>query len=85
MTLSLVVLHHGDIIHERYAEGVDVTTRTRTWSTAKSIGVTLIGMLVDDGRLALDTPLGIEWLPSVANAANDPRNAITIPCLPFTQ
>jgi CubicO group peptidase (beta-lactamase class C family) len=35
-------------------------------------------MLVDDGRLALDTPLGIEWLPSVANAANDPRNAITL-------
>ena len=78
VTLSLLVLHHGDIIHERYAAGVDVSTRTRTWSTAKSIGVTLIGMLVDDGRLALDAPLGIDWLPSVADATNDPRNAITL-------
>lgn len=78
VTLSLLVLHHGDIIHERYAPGVDMHTRTRTWSTAKSIGVTLIGMLVDDGRLALDAPLGIDWLPAVANATNDARNAITL-------
>lgn len=44
VTLSLLVLHAGDIVHERYAPGVDRTTRTRTWSTAKSIAVTLIGM-----------------------------------------
>ncbi|MFK7887444.1 MAG: serine hydrolase, partial [Gammaproteobacteria bacterium] len=42
-TLSLLVVHKGDIVLERYADGVDYTTRTRTWSTAKSIGVTLIG------------------------------------------
>jgi CubicO group peptidase (beta-lactamase class C family) len=58
VTLSLLVVKGGDIIHERYATGVDVTTRTRTWSTAKSIAVTLIGMLVDEGRLGLDEPLG---------------------------
>lgn len=78
VTLSLLVLHRGDIIHERYAAGIDMHTRTRTWSTAKSIGVTLIGMLVDDGRLALDAPLGIDWLPAVANTKDDPRNAITL-------
>ena len=44
VTLSLLVVHRGRIIHERYAPGVDVTTRTRTWSTAKSIAVTLIGI-----------------------------------------
>src|SRR5690606_30093211 len=42
VTLSLVIVHGGKIIHERYAPGVDMTTRTRTWSTAKSIAVTLI-------------------------------------------
>ena len=78
VTLSLIVIHRGDIIHERYADGVDMTTRTRTWSTAKSIAVTLIGMLVDDGRLKLDEPLGIEWLPAVESPDNDPRNAITL-------
>ena len=78
VTLSLMVVHDGEIIHERYAPGVEVTTKTRTWSTAKSIAVTLIGMLVDEGKLALDQPLGIEWLPESRSAATDPRNAITL-------
>jgi CubicO group peptidase (beta-lactamase class C family) len=77
-TLSLMVVHKGDIIHERYADGVDMMTRTRTWSTAKSIAVTLIGMLVDQGKLHLDGPLGLEWEPKVENPQNDPRNAITL-------
>lgn len=78
VTLSLIVLHRGDIVHERYAAGVDMKTRTRTWSTAKSIAATLIGMLVDDGRLTLDAPLGIEWLPAVASEESDPRDTITL-------
>jgi CubicO group peptidase (beta-lactamase class C family) len=78
VTLSLLVVHDGDIIHERYAEGVDMTTRTRTWSTAKSIAATLIGMLVDQGKLELDAPLGFEWEPNIENPQNDPRNAITL-------
>ena len=78
VTLSLMVVHQGRIIHERYAAGVDMSTRTRTWSTAKSIAVTLIGILVDDGRLELDAPLGFEWLPSVASPERDSRNAITL-------
>jgi CubicO group peptidase (beta-lactamase class C family) len=78
VTVSLLVVHRGRIVHERYAPGFDVTTRTRTWSTAKSIAVTLIGMLVDEGRLALDEPLGFEWLPRVASPESDPRNAITL-------
>jgi len=77
-TLSLIVVHKGEIIHERYADGVDMNTRTRTWSTAKSIASTLIGMLVDEGRLELDAPLGIEWLPEVGNSDDDPRNTITL-------
>ncbi len=78
VTLSLLVVHGGRIIHERYAPGVGVATRTRTWSTAKSIAVTLIGMLVDQGRLALDEPLGFDWLPKAASPETDPRAAITL-------
>ncbi|MBT8146813.1 MAG: beta-lactamase family protein [Gammaproteobacteria bacterium] len=77
-TISLLVVYNGQIIHERYAPGFDMTTRTRTWSTAKSIATTLIGMLVDDGRMALDEPLGFDWYPQVAGAENDPRNQITL-------
>ncbi len=78
VTLSLMIVHKGQIIHERYAPGVDVTTKTRTWSTAKSIAVTLFGMLVDDGRMALDTPLELDWLPRAASPETDPRRAITL-------
>lgn len=77
-TLSLLVVHKGDIIHERYDNGADQTTRTRTWSTAKSIAVTLIGMLVDAGKLELDAPLGFDWEPKLPNPEADPRHAITL-------
>ena len=78
VTLSLMVVHRGKILHERYAPGVDVTTKTRTWSTAKSIAGTLIGMLVDEGRLSLDEPLDIDWLPAARSPETDPRRAITL-------
>jgi len=78
VTLSLLVVHRGQIIHERYAKGVDMTTRTRTWSTAKSIAVTLIGILADQGRLELDAPLPFDWLPQAGSADSDPRNQITL-------
>jgi CubicO group peptidase (beta-lactamase class C family) len=78
VTLSLMVVHEGRIIHERYAPGVDLNTKTRTWSTAKSIAVTLIGMMVDEGKLDLDAPLGFEWLPDALSPEADPRNEITL-------
>ena len=77
-TLSLLVVYKGEIIHERYAPGIDMSTRTRTWSTAKSIASALIGMLVDEGRLALDEPLGFGWLPENSSPETDPRNQITL-------
>ncbi|MEO1573463.1 MAG: serine hydrolase [Pseudomonadota bacterium] len=77
-TLSLIVVYRGQIVHERYAPGITRDTRTRTWSTAKSIFATLAGMLVDDGRLALDEPLDLPWLPDIQNADDDPRDDITL-------
>ena len=78
VTLSLMVVHRGQIVHERYAPGMDATTKTRTWSTAKSIAATLIGTLVDDGRMALDEPLPFDWLPQASSPQSDPRSAITL-------
>ena len=78
VTLSLLVVHGGNIVHERYAPGVDMHTRTRTWSTAKSIAVTLFGMLVDQGKMELDAPLEIDWLPELNSAETDPRADISL-------
>jgi CubicO group peptidase (beta-lactamase class C family) len=81
ITLSLLVVHDGDIVLERYAPGVDVTTRTRTWSVAKSIAATLIGIAVDEGRLALDAPLPFEdWGTGADSPPSpaDPRRAVRL-------
>ncbi|MFQ5570668.1 MAG: serine hydrolase domain-containing protein [Rhodothermales bacterium] len=78
VTLSLIVVYKGRIILERYAPGVDYLTKTRTWSTAKSIAVTLMGMLVDEERLSLDEPLDIDWLPRAGSPETDPRSMITL-------
>ena len=78
VTLSLIIVHKGKIIHERYADGIDMNTKTRTWSTAKSIAATLIGMLVDQDKMSLDDPLEIEWLPKEQTSQNDPRADITL-------
>lgn len=67
VTLSLLVVHRGDIVFERYADGVDFKTRTRTWSAAKSIAGTLIGIAVGRGMLRLDEPLPISWPPDELN------------------
>ena len=78
VTLSLLVVYKGQLIHERYAPGVDMHTKTRTWSTAKSIAATLIGILADQGKMALDEPLGLDWLPKEGAPETDPRSEITL-------
>jgi CubicO group peptidase (beta-lactamase class C family) len=80
ITLSLLVVHKGDIVLERYAPGVDMTTKTRTWSTAKSIAATLIGIAVGEGKLALDAPLPFRnWGPGRGPVPDsDPRTRITL-------
>jgi CubicO group peptidase (beta-lactamase class C family) len=78
VTLSLLVIHGGDIVYERYASGVNMHTRTRTWSTAKSITSTLVGMAADQGLLKLDEPLPFKWHPAGGETAPDPRRKITL-------
>ncbi len=80
ITLSLLVVHKGGIVLERYAPGVDLTTKTRTWSTAKSIAATLIGIATGEGKLSLDAPLPFrDWGPGRGPVPDsDPRTRITL-------
>lgn len=70
VTLSLLVVHRGEIVLEKYAPGVDMRTRTRTWSTAKSIASALIGIAVSQGKVSLDS--------SAPYGEGDPRRRITL-------
>lgn len=73
-TRAVVVVDHGRIVGEQYAEGVDADTPLPGWSMAKSVTNALVGVLVGEGRLTLDAPAPIpEW-----HEAGDPRRAITL-------
>ena len=83
-TFAVAVVHRGLLLAERYGgelehwnrpnEPVEPTTRLLSWSMAKSVLHAVVGMLVADGRLALDGPSPVpEW----ADPA-DARHAITL-------
>ncbi|GLP97836.1 serine hydrolase domain-containing protein [Paraferrimonas sedimenticola] len=77
-TLSLIVVHRGNIMLERYADGVDRYTKTRTWSTAKSVFATLAGIKVDREEMSVSDSLNLDWSPEMPSPETDPRNRITL-------
>ncbi len=73
-TRAIVVMHGGRVVAERYAPGYGPDSRLISWSMAKSVTATLIGMMVADGLLVLDDPAPVpEW-----SSPGDPRAKITL-------
>lgn len=74
ITAGVIVVKDGQIVAERYGDGFGIHTGYRTWSTAKSLSATLIGIAARDGLLDIEAPAPIpEW-----QYKNDPRQAITL-------
>jgi CubicO group peptidase (beta-lactamase class C family) len=59
-THAVVVVHNGDIVAEKYAEGFDKNSRLMGWSMTKSITNALMGILVHDEKISLNdfAPIG---------------------------
>ncbi len=73
-TTAVVVLHDGRLVAERYAPGYGPDVPMLSWSMAKSVLGTLVGVAVAEGRLALHEPAPVpEW-----RTPGDPRGAITL-------
>jgi CubicO group peptidase (beta-lactamase class C family) len=73
-TRALLVVQHGRIVWERFADGFDAASRFRSWSMAKSVTNAMAGVLVREGGLSLDGPAPVpRW-----QAAGDPRGALTL-------
>ncbi len=74
MTAALVVTYKGQIIAERYADGIDMHTPLESWSMAKSLSATLMGVLIQQGVYDLWQSAPIpQW-----QEPSDPRQAIRI-------
>jgi len=73
-TRAIIVVHKGRIIAERYAQGFGPDMPQPGWSMGKSVLNALIGTLVADGRLKLNSNrLFASW-----RGQGDPRGAITV-------
>lgn len=74
VTAAFLVIHRGSIIFERYRPDVTKETQLESWSMGKSLTATLIGRLLQAGKLSLDQTAPIEeW-----QREGDPRGQITI-------
>ncbi len=74
-TTAVVVVSGGKIAAEQYADGFTLHTAQRTWSVAKSLTATLIGVVAQQGWIRADNYANIpEWDTPVL----DPRRNITI-------
>lgn len=75
-TTAIVILEDGAIAASAYADGYDANTPQRTWSVAKSIAATLVGVAVQSGEYDVDQPVGLNYWMGGGRA--DLRNTITI-------
>ena len=55
-TKAVVVVHNGELVAERYADGIRSDTPLLGWSMTKSVTNMLVGLLVQDGKLEISEP-----------------------------
>ena len=73
-TRAVAIVHGGELVAERYAEGFDAGRAQHGWSMSKTALASLLGVLVADGRLDLDAPAPVAAL----RTGTDEHRAITV-------
>lgn len=69
---AFVVLHEGNVVAERYGEGIGPETQLLSWSMGKSFTNALTGIMARDGLVDIHAPMDIpQW-------QGDGRKAITL-------
>ena len=69
VTTGLLVVHHGDIVHEEYRLGATEASRFTSWSVAKSVLSALIGIAIEEGHIGgVGDPIA-RYVPAVVGSA----------------
>lgn len=68
-TSSLLVIQDGSIVHESYRNGNDDQTRHISFSMAKSLLATMIGIAIDEGKIGGVEDKVVDYLPDWAGTA----------------
>jgi len=71
-TRAALVIYDGNIVAEKYAPGFDKNTVMLGWSMSKSFTAAMIGILVKENKLSLDSPA------SVSSWTNTKKQNITL-------
>ncbi|WP_430972592.1 serine hydrolase domain-containing protein [Sunxiuqinia rutila] len=71
-SFAVMVVYKGQVVAEAYRDDFSANTRFLSWSMAKSMTNTLVGLRVKDGALAIHQPLPVEAWQA------DGRKAITL-------
>lgn len=59
---AFVALHKGELVAERYDEGIGPDTKLLSWSMGKSFTNALVGIMAGDGLVDIKAPIAIpEW------------------------
>jgi CubicO group peptidase (beta-lactamase class C family) len=73
-TAAFVVTYKGRLVGERYGDNITMHTPLESWSMAKSVTATMMGVLIQQGAYTLTQPAPIpEW-----QSPGDPRAKIRI-------
>jgi CubicO group peptidase (beta-lactamase class C family) len=73
-TKAVVIVKDGHVVAERYAPGYGIDTPILGYSATKSVISALTGILVRQGKLAVDRPAPVATWQN----PDDPRHAITV-------
>lgn len=71
-TRAVVIVYDGQIIGEKYADGYSINSKQLGWSMTKSIINAMVGILVQQGKLNINS------LAPIDQWKNDERNKISI-------
>ena len=72
-TRAVVIVHRGQLVAERYAPGYGPDSSLPGWSMSKTLTHALLGVRVQQGRLAIDAPPPVPEWPT-----EDARRAIRL-------